>query len=52
MDTSLPSGRNDDETTSTVAAEPQGSTPLIPNPATAHVPEPVPSTFHPHNLFL
>jgi virulence-associated protein VagC len=31
-------------------AEPEGSTPLIPKPATAHDPEPVPSTSHP-NLF-
>jgi len=34
-----------------LVAEPEGSTPLIPKPATAHDPEPVPSTSHPHNLF-
>jgi len=33
-----------------LAAEPKGSAPLTPSPATGHGPEPVSSTSHPHNL--
>ena len=39
------------EITNCLVAEPDGSTPLIAKPVTAHDPEPVPSTSHPHNLF-
>jgi hypothetical protein len=39
-----------DETNSLIA-EPDGSTQLIPSPATRHDPESVPSTSHPHNPF-
>jgi hypothetical protein len=35
----------------TEAAEPEGSTPLIPKPAIAHDPESVPSISHAHNIF-
>jgi len=38
-------------TINVVAAEHNGSTPLIPKPTTASDPEPVPSTSHNHNLF-
>ena len=37
--------------TNSVVAEHKGSTPLISKPTTAHNPQPVPSTSHPHNLF-
>jgi len=37
--------------TNSLIAEHNGSTPLIPKPTTAHDPEPVPSTSHPHSLF-
>jgi hypothetical protein len=36
--------------TDSLVAEPEGSTPLIPEPATGHDPEPVPSTSHLHSL--
>jgi hypothetical protein len=40
------------ELTNSLVAEPEGSTPLIPEPATGHDPEPGPSTCHAHKLFL
>jgi hypothetical protein len=40
-----------EQLTNTLAAAPEGSTPLIPKPAIGHDPEPVPSTSHPLNLF-
>jgi hypothetical protein len=39
------------EYTNNVGAEPEGSTPLMPKPATGHDPKPVSSTSHPNNLF-
>jgi hypothetical protein len=38
--------------TTTVPAEPEGLTLLIPEPAIGHEPEPVPSASHPHNICL
>jgi hypothetical protein len=38
--------------TNSLVAEPEGSTPLIPNPAIGHDPEPVPSISRPHSPFL
>jgi len=35
----------------TLVAETKGSTPLISKPNIQHIPEPIPSTSHPHNLF-
>jgi hypothetical protein len=39
------------QVTNSLVVQPKGSTLLVPNPATGHDLNPVPSTFHPHNLF-
>jgi len=36
----------------TKVAKREGSSPLLPKPATGHHPKPVPFTFHPQNIFL
>jgi len=38
--------------TDTVVAERRGSAPLIPKPTVEHDPGPIPTTTHPHNVFI